>query len=77
MLRIRAASMVKVLSGTLIAVVVAFSAAFSYLLMQLTTEVGSASNFFATTGAMAYLTVEALFLALVIFGAYAVVRRKK
>lgn len=77
MLRIRASSLSRILSGTLVTVVVGFSLAFSYLLLQLSTEISAASTFFSSASALLYITVEAAFLALVIFGAYAVIRRKK
>jgi hypothetical protein len=68
--------MARVISGTLVTVVVGFSVAFSYLLYELSAEINSASSFFSSASALMYLSVEGIFLALIIFAAYLVVRKK-
>jgi hypothetical protein len=76
MFRIRASDLTRIISGTLVTIVVGFTVAFSYLLFQLSSEINSASSFFGSAGGLMYISVEGLFLALVIFAAFAVVRRK-
>ena len=68
--------MSRIISGTLVTVVVGFSAAFSYLLYQLTSEMNSANSFFGSAGALMYLSVEGIFLALILFAAFVVLRKK-
>lgn len=77
MFRLRASDLSRIISGTLVTIVVGFSVAFSYLLYQLTAEINSASSFFGSAGALMYLSVEGVFLALILFAAFIVVRRKK
>lgn len=76
MFRLRATDMSRIISGTVITVVAGFSVAFSYLLYQLIGELDTAKSLFGNTGTVMYIGVEAVFLALIIFGAFAVVRKK-
>jgi hypothetical protein len=68
--------MTRIISGTLVTVVVGFSVAFAYLLYQLVGELDTATNLFGSAGTFMYFSVEVVFLALVLFGAFAVVRKK-
>jgi hypothetical protein len=76
MFRLRATDMTRIISGTLVTVVVGFSVAFSYLLYQLIGELSTATSIFGNAGTVMYFSVEAVFLALILFGAFAVVRKK-
>jgi hypothetical protein len=76
-LKFTASNMTKLISGTLVTIVVAFSVGFSYLLLQLMTQINTASAFFSSEGALMYMTVEGVFLLLVIFAAFSVLRKKK
>lgn len=68
--------MTRIISGTLVSIVLVFSVAFAYLLMQLSAEISTASSFFGSASALIYYSVEGAFLALIILAAYLVVRRK-
>jgi hypothetical protein len=76
MFRLRATDMTRIISGTLVTVVVGFSISFAYLLYQLIGELDTATNLFGSAGTFMYFSVEAVFLALILFGAFAVVRKK-
>ncbi len=76
-LRLRATDMMKIISAAVVTVVVGFSISFSYLLYQLVTELNTVSSILGSSGAFMYLTVEGAFLALVLFAAFLVVRRKR
>jgi hypothetical protein len=68
--------MTRIISGTLVTVVVGFSVAFSYLLYQLIGELDTTTSIFGSAGTFMYFGVEVVFLALILFGAFAVVRKK-
>jgi len=68
--------MTRIISGTLVTIVVGFSLAFTYVLYQVLTEINAASSIFGSAGAFTYLGVEGAFLAMVLFAAFSVVRKK-
>ena len=74
---LRASSLSKAITAAVSAVVVGFSLAFSYLLFQLNGELGSAQTFFSSAETLMYLSIEGVFLAVVIVGAYTVLRKRK
>jgi len=73
---IRASMMTRIISGTVVAVVIGFSLAFTYLLYKLAGQMTTASSFFGSAASLMYLSVEGIFLALILFAAYAVLRKK-
>ena len=74
--RLRAADMSRIVTGTLLTVVAGFSIAFSFQLLKVSQQIDNVSSFFGSAGAIMYLCVEGIFLATVLFGAYAVVRKR-
>jgi hypothetical protein len=76
MFRLRASHVSGLITGAVAAVVGVFTVAFSVLLSQAFGQVPAASNFFGGASAMMYVTIEGLFLMLLLFGAYVTVRKK-
>ena len=75
-LRLRASDMTRLISNTLMIVVVGFSVAFSYLLFQLLAEINMVSSFIGSARAITYLSEEGLFLGLILISAFIVVRKR-
>jgi len=77
MLRFRAHMISDLLSGIVIIATVGFSIAFSLVLSRFMPMMDSPSGFFGYANVMMYLTIEGLFLFIVVYGAYVAVRRKE
>lgn len=73
---LRASQLSKAITVAVVSLVIGFSLAFSYLLFQLSGEMGTAAGFFSSAGTLMYLSIEGVFLAVVIAGAYSVLRKK-
>ena len=72
-----AAVLSRVISGTVMMVTAWFAIAFSLLLFRFFPSINSASGFFGSANALLYLTIEGLFLSLVLYASYVSVRRKE
>ncbi|MGA2666075.1 MAG: hypothetical protein ABSF83_14135 [Nitrososphaerales archaeon] len=68
--------MSKIISGTLLTVVAGFAVSFSFQLLKVSQQIDNVSSFFGSAASMMYLCVEGVFLATVLFGAYAVLRKR-
>jgi TRAP-type C4-dicarboxylate transport system permease small subunit len=74
--RIRASQVTRIISGTLVTVVAGFSLVFSYVLYQLVGELNAVGSAFGSPASLMYLAVEGIFLASILFAAFAVVRKR-
>lgn len=75
-IRIRATDVSKIISGAVVAVTIGFSVAFLTVLGGFFSLVNSASGFFGSANVIMYLTIETLFLFLVLYGTFVSVRRR-
>jgi hypothetical protein len=76
MSRLRASVMTKVVSGAVITMVGGFSIAFSLLLYNLVGTISTAQTFFGSAAVLMYMSVEGVFLCVVIAAAYWTLHRK-
>jgi hypothetical protein len=66
-----------VISGTVAGVVVGFTIAFSYMLLQIAGVAVTTGAFMAGGMVMPYLTIEGAFIAVVLVGAYKALHRRR
>ena len=76
MFRIRAHVLSNIIAGTVVAVSGAFTIAFVVVLGGFLSLVNSPVGFFGSANVLMYLTIEFLFLFLVLYGTYVSVRHK-
>lgn len=76
MAQIRPAMMTKVVTGAVIAAVAGYSAVFLLELLRLAQALNSVQNFFSSAVTLMYLSVEGLFLCIVVAAGYWALRRK-
>lgn len=77
MSRLRASFMTKLVSGAVITIVGGFSIAFSLLLYSMIGTISTAQTFFGSAAVLMYMSVEGVFLCIVIAAAYWTLHRKK
>jgi hypothetical protein len=75
-IRIRATDVSKIISGAVVVATIGFTAAFIVALGGFFTVINSANGFFQSANVIMYLTIEGLFLFLVLYGTYVSVRRR-
>jgi len=75
-IHIGAATLSKLISGTVAAITVCFVAAFIYVIGGFFPEIKSADGFFGSANVLFYLTIEGLFLGLVVYASYMSLRTK-
>jgi len=73
---IRASALVKIITGTVIGITAAFTIAFTVVLGGFFSLINSPTGFFGSANVLMYLTIEFLFLFLVLYGTYVSVRHK-
>jgi hypothetical protein len=76
MFRIRANVLSKVISGTVVAITAGFAIAFSVVLSNFFSLINSPVGFFGSANVLMYLTIEFMFLFLVLYATYVAVRRR-
>lgn len=76
MLRVRASLLSTIISGAVILIVGGFTLFYVLLLGDFFVLINSASSFFGSANVIMYLTIEGLFLVLVLYGGWVSVRRK-
>ena len=75
-IHIGASTLSKVISGTVAAITVCFVAAFMFVIGGFFPEINSANGFFGSANVLFYLTIEGLFLGLVVYASYMSLRTK-
>ena len=76
MFKFRAHTVSNIIAGTVVAVSAAFSIAFMVVLGGFFSMIDSPAGFFGSANVLMYLTIEFMFLFLVLYGAYVSVRRR-
>jgi hypothetical protein len=76
-MRIGAAMMSKLISGTVVVLTGLFSAAFALLLVAFFPSINSPMGFFQSANALFYLTIQGMFLGLIMYAGYVSVRRRE
>jgi len=76
MFKVRAHTLSNIIAGTVVAISVAFAAAFMIVLGGFFSMIDSVSGFFGSANVLMYLTIEFMFLFLVLYGTYVSVRRR-
>lgn len=77
MLRLRAHMISDLLSGIVVTATVGFSIAFTLVLSRFMPMIDNPTGFFGYANVIMYLTIEGLFLFIVVYGAYIAVRKKE
>jgi hypothetical protein len=76
-INVRASLVGKMITGAVLGSVISFSVAFMVLLDRVFGALNTASNFFGSANVLMYLTIEGMFLIVVLAGAAFVLRNGK